>query len=111
MDELGVLGRVAAGYRHARERRPARLAIATVAVMSVFGVAHTALIPSFARDVLDRDPGQFAKIVASTGVGAIVGALTVGYSRTRPSMRRAAGTQVLYGTCLGGFALSESLEA
>lgn len=110
-DDLGVLGRVAAGYRHARERRPATLAIATTAVASVFGVAHTALIPSFTSEVLDRDPGEFAKIVASTGVGAIVGALTVGYSRTRPSLQRAALALTAYGICLAGFGLSGSLTA
>ena len=108
-DSLGVFGRMAVGFRHARERKPALLAIATVAVTSIFGVAHTALIPSFTSEVLGEDPGRFGVIVAATGVGAIVGALTVGYAKSEPSMTRGAASLVMYGVCLTGFALSNSL--
>lgn len=108
-DSLGVFSRMAVGLRHARERRPALLAIATVAMTSIFGVAHTALIPSFTSEVLDEDAGRFGVIVAATGIGAIVGALTVGYSKREPSMARAAISMFLYGVCLAGFALSGSL--
>ncbi len=108
-DSLGVFGRMAVGFRHARERTPAVLAIATVAVASVFGVAHTALIPSFTSEVLGEDAGRFGVIVAATGIGAIVGALTVGYSKREPSMTRGAASLFLYGICLTGFAMSETL--
>lgn len=108
-DDLAVFARMAVGYRHARERQPALLAITTVAIASMFGVAHTALIPSFTSEVLGEDSGRFGMIVAATGVGAIVGALTVGYSRREPSLTRAATALVLYGACLGGFAASSSL--
>ncbi len=105
----GVLARIRSGLAHARERRPALLAVATVGVTSVFGVAHVSLIPSFARDVLDRDAGDFAWIVAGTGIGAIVGALTTGYSRATASLRRAAFMLVCYGVALAGFAVAETL--
>jgi len=108
-DSLGVFARMAVGARHARERSPALLAIATVAMASIFGVAHTALIPSFTKDVLGEDAGRFGVIVAATGIGAIVGALTVGYSKREPSLSRGALSLVMYGVCLTGFALSESL--
>lgn len=108
-DSLGVFGRMAVGFRHARERKPALLAIGTVAVASVFGVAHTALIPSFTSEVLGEDAGRFGVIVAATGIGAIVGALTVGYSKREPSLSRGATSLFMYGVCLTGFALSETL--
>ncbi len=108
-DSLGVFGRMAVGIRHARDRSPALLAIASVAVTSIFGVAHTALIPSFTSEVLGEDAGRFGVIVAATGVGAIVGALTVGYSKSEPSMTRGAAALFMYGVCLTGFALSGSL--
>jgi MFS family permease len=108
-DSLGVFGRMAVGFRHARERTPAVLAITTVAVASVFGVAHTALIPSFTSEVLGEDAGRFGVIVAATGIGAIVGALTVGYSKREPSMTRGAASLFLYGVCLTGFAMSDTL--
>ncbi|MCQ3807563.1 MAG: MFS transporter [Acidimicrobiaceae bacterium] len=110
MDGLGVFSRIRDGFRHARERKPALLAIATTGVASVFGVAHTALIPSFTREVLEQEPGQFAKVVAATGLGAIVGALTVGYSKAEPSLRRASISLLVYGVCLVGFTASEQLE-
>ena len=49
-------------------------------------------------------------IVAATGFGAIVGALTVGYSKHEPSMTRGAAALSLYGVCLAGFALSDTIE-
>ena len=110
MDGLGVFSRIRDGFRHARERKPAMLAIATTGVASVFGVAHTALIPSFTREVLEQEPGQFAKVVAATGLGAIVGALTVGYSKAEPSLRQASISLLVYGVCLVGFTSSEQLE-
>ena len=109
-DDSGVLGRIRDGLRHARERRPALLAIITTATASVFGVAHTALIPSFTREILERDAGQFAKIVAATGVGAIIGALTVGYSKVEASLQRASVSLMFYGVCLVGFTSSEELS-
>jgi MFS family permease len=108
-DNLGVFSRMAVGLRHARARRPAALAITTVAVASMFGVAHTALIPSFTSDVLGQDRGRFGIIVAATGVGAIVGALTVGYAKSEASLTRGATALGLYGVCLAGFAMSPSL--
>jgi len=109
-DGLGVFSRIRDGFRHARERKPALLVIATTGVASVFGVAHTALVPSFTSEILERDAGQFAKIVAATGLGAIVGALTVGYSKVEPSLQRASMSLLLYGVCLVGFTASEQLE-
>ena len=109
LDDSGVLQRMRDGLQHARERKPALLAIATTAVASVFGVSHAALVPSFTREVLQQDPGQFAKIVAATGFGAIVGALTVGYSKVEPSIQRAAISLLIYGVCLVGFTASEQL--
>ncbi|MFT5204681.1 MAG: MFS family permease [Candidatus Aldehydirespiratoraceae bacterium] len=108
-DSVSVFGQMALGFRHARERRPALLAIASVAVGSVFGVAHTALIPSFTREVLGEDAGRFGIIVAATGIGAIVGALNVGYSKREPSLTRGALSMVMYGVCLFGFAMSGTL--
>lgn len=108
-DDLGVFGRIKVGFLHARERRPALLGVTTVAVASMLGVAHTALIPSFTSEVLGEPEGRFGLIVASTGIGAIVGALTVGYSKTEPSIARGAAALAAYGVCLGGFALSDTL--
>ncbi|GJM38663.1 MAG: MFS transporter [Acidimicrobiales bacterium] len=108
-DDLGVFARMGVGFNHARERRPAVLGISTVGIASMFGVAHTALIPSFTSEVLGEPEGRFGLIVASTGVGAIVGALSVGYSKREASLSRGAAALGAYGVCLTGFALSNTL--
>lgn len=109
-DGSGVLGRIRDGFRHARERKPALLAVATTGMASIFGVSHAALVPSFTREILEQEPGQFAKIIAATGLGAIVGALTVGYSKAEPSLQRASISLLFYGVCLVGFTASEQLS-
>ncbi len=102
-----VWERIRTGLRHVRERYPAGLALLTASVLSVFGVSHTALLPSFAEQVLgDRD--VFPWIFASTGVGAMVGAVVTGVEGA-PILRRSTLRLCLYGLVLVGFASSRSL--
>ena len=108
-DSVGVAARIVDGLRHARSRPPALRAISTVAVTSIFGVAHVALIPSFASDVLDQDAGVFTWLVAATGVGAVIGAMTVGYSRREATLSGAGFHQALYGVSMIAFAASSTL--
>lgn len=108
-DDTGVFARMRTGLVHARNRRPALLAIGATAFTSMFGVAHTTLIPAFTDEVLGESDGRFGIIVAATGVGAIVGALTVGYAKGEPSLSRGASAIAAYGVCLGGFALANTL--
>jgi len=106
-DETGVLSRLSAGFRHARERRPALPAILTVATLTLFGVSHVALLPVFAEVVLG-DVGWFAWLVATTGLGAMLGAISIGYRRRGPSLPNAAGLMLAYGGVLAVFALSRA---
>jgi len=103
----GIWSRVRSGFAHARERHPALYALLTAAVLSLFGVAHTAIIPPFAEEVLRRRDA-FAWIFAATGVGATFGAVVTGFLR-RPSIGFATAGLFLYGGALIGFALSRSL--
>lgn len=100
-DDDGMLARMASGFRHAREREPAVPALATVAVLTLFGVSHMTLVSVFTAEVLgDRD--LFEWIVASTGAGALVGALVSGYRQT--SLRAAGGMFFAYAVALTAFA-------
>lgn len=103
----GVLERMWTGLLHARERYPAMHALMTASVLSVFGVAHTALIPSFAEEMLGSREA-FPLIFASTGVGATIGALATGVEG-KPKLRRSTLRLFLYGLALIGFALSPNL--
>jgi len=98
-DGTGILGRMASGVAHARERRPALPALCTVGMLSLFGVAHTVLIPIFAEDVLG-DRNLFAWMVAGTGAGALVGALVVGSDSRPPSLTRSTVWLMAYSVAL-----------
>jgi hypothetical protein len=101
-DGTGIFDRMASGVAHARERRPAMPALLMVAMLSLFGVAHTVLIPIFAENVLgDRD--LFAWMVAATGVGALAGALVAGNDSRPPSLTLSSWRLIAYGVALVAF--------
>lgn len=104
---VGVWERVRTGLRHARQRYPAMQALITASVLSVFGVAHIALIPSFAQEVLGRRE-VFPLIFVSMGVGATVGALLTGMEGGL-TLRRSTIRLFLFGLSLVAFALSPNL--
>jgi MFS family permease len=102
-DGGGIFGRLHSGLVHARERRPALPALLTVAMLSLFGVSHAALLPVYAEAILgSRD--YFAWIVATTGLGAMIGALVTGYESGRPSLRGATLRMLGYAAGLAVFA-------
>jgi predicted MFS family arabinose efflux permease len=109
-EEGGILARIRSGFAHARERRPALAALYTVAWMSLFGVSHTALLPVFALKVLG-DPGAFAWIVAATGLGAMAGAFTVGYTSGPPTLRSACFYMLGFAISLAAFSQTSTLSA
>jgi hypothetical protein len=97
---------VKSGLLHARERKPALSALATVGVLSIFGVSHIALLPAFAQSVLG-DKDVFAWLVAATGIGAMCGALSTS-NESKPSLRKAAVRLALYGCAVMIFASTRS---
>jgi MFS family permease len=104
---VGVWDRVRTGLTHASQRYPAIQALITASVLSIFGVAHIALIPSFAEEVLGSRE-SFPLIFASTGVGATIGALVTGVEG-RPTLHRSTVRLSLYGLSLVAFAFSPNL--
>lgn len=102
----GIFARVKSGLIHARERKPALPALATVGVLSIFGVSHIALLPAFAQSVLG-DKDVFAWLVAATGIGAMCGALSTS-NESQPSLRKAAVRLALYGCAVMVFASTRS---
>lgn len=97
----GIFARMRSGLDHARERKPAVPALVTVAVLTLFGISHNTVIPIYAQEVLGR-PELFAYIVASTGAGALVGALVSGYRTT--TLSNAGALFFAYAVALTAFA-------
>ena len=102
-EALGILGRIASGFAHARERHPALPALAMVGMLSIFGASHVTLLSVYAQDRLG-DLHWFPWIVSAIGAGALVGALVTG--GRRPRLRSAAWHAVAYGLLLAGFGLT-----
>ena len=108
LEDGGIVARLAVGLRHARDRRPALAALAMVAMLSFFGVSHTALLPVFAELELGS-VDAFAWLAVGTGAGAMFGALSIGYREARPTMRSAALLMLAYGAALGVFSATRAL--
>ncbi|MGH9840111.1 MAG: MFS transporter [Blastocatellia bacterium] len=104
-----VLPQTLAGLRYVR-RRPRVLAILSIAaVVSTFGIPFLVFLPVFARDVLGKDALGLSWLMAATGAGAVVSAL----SQTFLSNYRRRGMVLLLGATAFGvatvaFALSQA---
>ncbi len=108
VQESGIFTRMARGLSHARERHPALPALVSVAFLSIFGVSHTVLLPSFASETLG-DASYFPWIAAATGLGAMGGALRAGRVGARTTYGRAAMGMVAYGAAMAVFSMSTNL--
>jgi MFS family permease len=103
-----VLGRLRTGFDHARERHPALPVLATVAVMSVFGVSHVALNAVFASKTLG-DPAYLPWLGAASGAGAIGGALAIGLQRGPLTLSSCGWHMAAFGAALIAFSLCQSV--
>lgn len=98
------------GFRYAFGFPPIRALLLLVAVVSLMGVPFTVLMPVFATDILHGGPRTLGMLMASSGVGALFGAL---YLAGRPTVRGLGQVILLavlvFGVSLVGFGLSGRL--
>jgi MFS family permease len=100
------------GWRFIRGNRTVLVLVALVAVFSVFGFPFLVLMPVFARDVLHTNARGYGALMASVGVGAMLGALAlaVGGRRVSPS-RTLLTSAAAFSVLLAGFALTRAFVA
>jgi MFS family permease len=105
-----VLRRLAEGFRYAFGFGPIRALLLLVATVSLLGVPFTVLLPVFATETLGGGPRTLGVLMASTGGGALAGAL---YLASRSSViglgRVIVIAASIFGTSLVLFAFSRSL--
>ncbi|MBI3969487.1 MAG: MFS transporter [Chloroflexi bacterium] len=78
-------------------------------VPSLFGMPYVALLPVFARDVLQIGAGGLGMLFAATGIGAVAGLVTLAAAGDFPGKGRVVLSSVFaFGLLLVGFALSHS---
>jgi predicted MFS family arabinose efflux permease len=84
--------------------------IAIVAVFSVFGMPYAMLMPVFAREVLHTGARGYGLLMTATGVGAVVGALTLAtFSHVKQRGRLIVASSIVFIVFINLFAASRSL--
>ena len=67
------------GLRYIRHTPCVLSLILLIAVSSIFGMAYMVLMPVFARDILKVGASGLGFLMSATGLGALIGALTLAY--------------------------------
>jgi len=98
------------GFAFIWGNRTVRVLVALVAVFSVFGFPFLVLMPVVARDVLHTGARGYGALMASVGVGAMLGALALALRGRRVSPNRTMlGSATAFSVLLGVFTLMRSL--
>ncbi|MFN3987244.1 MAG: MFS transporter [Rhodocyclaceae bacterium] len=105
-----VVGAMRAGLRFTRHSAELQAAVVRGLSFFLFASASWALLPLVARQLPDGGPQTFGVLVASVGVGAVLGALVL--PRLRESVSRdglVASATVVYALCLWALATLSGL--
>ena len=105
-----ILSNLREGFSYAYNFQPIRDVLLLVAVVALFGIPFSVLMPVIAVTTLQGDARTLGFLMSATGFGALSGAL---YLAARESVRGLSRVVVasatLFGTSLIGFAFSRSL--
>jgi MFS family permease len=100
-----VLGAMRAGLRFTRHSAELQAAVMRGLGFFLFASASWALLPLVARQIPDGGPQAFGILVASVGVGAVLGALVLPALREKISRDGlVAGATLVYALCLWALA-------
>jgi MFS family permease len=81
-NDANIFQQLREGWRYAARFAPIRNVLLLLALVSVAGVPYTILMPVFASDVLHGGPNALGLLMASSGVGALAGALLLAARKT-----------------------------
>jgi MFS family permease len=105
-----VLHELKEGVRYAFGFPPIREVLVLVAIVSLAGVPYTVLMPVFAGDILHGGPKTLGFLMASAGIGALGGGITLAARKSIVGLGRwMAGASVGFGLTLVAFSLSHSI--
>jgi MFS family permease len=78
---VSPLERVAEGFRFARNTAPIRALLLLIALVALMGMPYSVLMPVFAVKILHGTARTYGVLMGATGVGALLGALTLASRR------------------------------
>ncbi len=98
------------GLRYVAAFEPLKYILFNLGLMSFMGMPYTVLMPVFAKDILKGGPETLGFLIASSGVGAIIGAGFLASRQSILGLDRLIGiTSALFGAGIILFGLSRSL--
>ena len=89
------------GWRYVRESLPIRSILINLALVSMFGMPYSVLMPIFAAQVLHGGPNTLGFLMAAVGVGALTGTVSLTLRRTIVGL----GRRIVVATAMCGVAL------
>lgn len=93
-----VLRGLVEGVRYAAHNEAIRAILLYLSLVSLVGMPYLVMMPVFARDVLHGGPHTLGFLLASAGIGALVGALALAARRSVVGL----GRWIVRATCLFG---------
>lgn len=98
------------GFQYAFGFPPIRALIIIVALLSLFGMPFTVLLPVFARDILHGGANTLGYLMGASGLGALSGALFLAQRASVEGLGKVIiYTMLLFGCALIAFSFSEVL--
>ena len=89
------------GWRYVRESLPIRSILTNLALVSMFGMPYSVLMPIFAAQVLHGGPNTLGFLMAAVGVGALTGTISLTLRRSIVGL----GRRIVVATAVCGVAL------
>jgi MFS family permease len=105
-----IAAELSEGWRYVTESAPIRSILLNLAVVSLFGMPYTVLMPIFAANVLGGGAHTLGFLMSASGVGALLGAFTLAMRRTVLGLgRRIVYTTAVFGAAIVAFSFSHWL--
>jgi MFS family permease len=109
-DQENVWRELAEGFHYVSGSAPIRAILLLLAIVSLVGMPYSVLLPIFARQVFHGGAHTLGLLMGSTGVGALIAAVTMAARRSILGLGRRIGlAALLFGSGIFVFALSRNL--
>jgi len=109
-DQENVWRELAEGFRYVSGSAPIRAILLLLAIVSLVGMPYSVLLPIFARQIFHGGAHTLGLLMGSTGVGALIAAVTMAARRSILGLGRRIGlAALLFGSGIFVFALSRNL--
>ncbi|HEX4631187.1 MAG TPA: MFS transporter [Chthoniobacterales bacterium] len=110
VSDSGPIGQALEGFRYVWTHRRVLTILALFMVVGIFGWSYSVLMPAFARDVLHLGANGYGLLMAGSGVGALLAALTVASAgHMLPTRTMALGGVWIFSLALVLFAYTRNL--